>query len=69
MAPMAMTLPDDAAIANVVAYIDSLPDNPAPTTMSGDVNRGKELYTTCAACHAADGQRYLVTKRARVLPA
>lgn len=55
MAPMAMTLPDDAAIANVMAYIDSLPDNPAATTISGNIKRGKDLYTTCAACHAADG--------------
>ncbi|NNF16428.1 MAG: c-type cytochrome [Gammaproteobacteria bacterium] len=55
MAPMASTLVNDQAIANVVAYIDSLPDKPAPATMSGDIERGKELYTTCAACHAADG--------------
>lgn len=55
MAPMAMTLADDAAIANVAAYIESLPDNPAPATVTGDVDRGKKLYTTCAACHGKDG--------------
>ena len=32
MAPMAATLADDAAIANVSAYIKTLPDNPAPAT-------------------------------------
>ncbi len=33
MAPMAMTLADDAAVNNVVAYIKTLPDNPAPPTL------------------------------------
>ena len=35
MAPMAATLPDDAAIKNVVAYIKTLPDTPAPTHGEG----------------------------------
>src|SRR2546427_7046308 len=34
MAPMAATLGDDAAIDNVVAYIKTLPDNPAPRTVT-----------------------------------
>ena len=33
MAPMAATLADDAAIANVSAYIKTLPDKPAPATV------------------------------------
>lgn len=55
MAAMAGTLPDIAAINNVVAYIDTLPDEPAPATISGDVDRGQELYATCGACHGRDG--------------
>ncbi len=55
MAPMAAILVDDAAIANVVAYINTLPDDAAPATVTGDAKRGKKLYTTCAACHAPDG--------------
>lgn len=55
MAPMAATLSDDAAIANVSAYIESLPDQPAPTTVTGDAKRGASRYGTCAACHGADG--------------
>ena len=55
MAAMAATLFDDGAINNVIAYIRSLPDEPAPTTIAGDVGRGKSLYQTCAACHGRDG--------------
>lgn len=56
MAPMAMTLVNDAAINNVVAYINSLPDEPADPTMDGDIERGRKLYKTCSSCHGADGQ-------------
>lgn len=56
MQPMAATLVNDSMIDNVLAYIGTLADNPAPTTISGDVAHGAELYTTCANCHGADGQ-------------
>ena len=56
MRPMAMTLANDAAIDNVIAYIDTLPDNPAPATISGDLKRGARLYRNCASCHGAEGQ-------------
>ena len=56
MAPMAATLSDDAAIDNVVAYIGTLPDNPAPHTVTADASNGTKLYETCAACHGADGR-------------
>jgi len=56
MRPMAMTLADDAAMNNVIAYIQTLPDNPAPTTISGDTERGEHLYRNCAACHGQQGQ-------------
>ena len=56
MAPMAATLTDDAAINNVVAYINTLPDEPAPITVVGDITRGEKLYQTCAYCHGGDGQ-------------
>ncbi len=56
MAPMAATLGDDAAIDNVVAYIKTLPDNPAPPTVKHTTD-GQQLYvTTCGACHGADGR-------------
>ena len=56
MAPMAMTLADDAAINNVVAYIASLPDADSTPTISGDTERGKHLFDTCKSCHGNQGQ-------------
>ncbi len=58
MAPMAATLADDAAIANVVAYIKTLPDNPAQVTLNQSTTKqGQKLYvSTCAACHGSTGQ-------------
>jgi cytochrome c oxidase subunit 2 len=56
MAPMAATLADDAAIDNVVAYIETLPDNPAPPTLKQTTAKGQKLYVTCAACHGSDGR-------------
>ena len=48
MAPMAATLADDAAIADVAAYIATLPDTPAAATIKGDVDNGRQRYATCA---------------------
>ena len=45
MAPMAATLPDAAAIDNVVAYIRTLPDNPAPQTVNGNAGDGNGCTT------------------------
>jgi cytochrome c oxidase subunit 2 len=56
MAPMAATLVDDAAIDNVVAYIKTLPDKPAPPTVNKNTANGQRLYATCAACHGSDGR-------------
>lgn len=55
MAPMAMMLVDDADINNIVAYITSLPATDTPRTISGDVARGKDLFTTCKSCHGPQG--------------
>lgn len=56
MAPMAATLVDDAAIANVIAHIQTMPDNPSPATITGDVANGERLYGTCAYCHGSEAQ-------------
>lgn len=56
MAPMAKMLADDAAVANVVAYIGTLADAKAAATIEGDAAAGKGLYATCAACHGAQGE-------------
>ena len=56
MAPMAATLVDDDAIRNVVAYIASLPDVAPAPTITGDIERGKDIYITCSSCHGLEGQ-------------
>lgn len=56
MAPMAGILVNDAAIDNVIAHIQTFPDNPAPPTVDGDVVNGQRLYNTCAYCHGKDAQ-------------
>ena len=55
MAPMAMTLADDAAIKNVVAYIGTLQDERPQATVHGNPERGKALYESCVSCHGAKG--------------
>jgi len=56
MAPMANMLADDQAIRNMAAYIASLPDTPAASTISGDVENGRDIYErNCAACHLDSG--------------
>ncbi len=53
---MAATLVNDAAIDNVIAHIQTFPDNPSPATIDGDVVNGQRLYNTCAYCHGKDAQ-------------
>ncbi len=66
MAPMAATLANDSAIDNVVAYIKTLPDNPAPATVNGNAKNGQDPYVTCAACHGADGRGIQATNAPRL---
>ena len=56
MQPMAATLVNDAMIDNVLAHIGTLQDEPAATTVTGDIEHGAKLYTVCANCHGADGR-------------
>ncbi len=55
MVGMVATLPDEAAVDNVVAHIETLPDNATSATIEGDIARGQKLYTVCAYCHGGDG--------------
>ena len=49
-------LPDDTAIRNLSAYIETLPSHAPQATVTGNVARGERLYMTCAACHGREGQ-------------
>lgn len=56
MRPMAMALPDGQAIANVAAYLSSLPPSKPAATIEGDADNGQKLYTSkCGACHGGQG--------------
>lgn len=54
MQPMAAVL-SDKEIAEVAAFVRSVSSAPAETSVKGDIVRGKALYSSCAACHKADG--------------
>jgi cytochrome c oxidase subunit 2 len=56
MGPMSQTVSDPTARENVLAYINTLPDTPAPPTITGDVERGAKLWETCTVCHGANGE-------------
>ena len=58
MRPMVTTLADDAAVANVAAYIASLDAPPAPeASLSGDTSSGAKFYVSrCGACHGGKGE-------------
>jgi cytochrome c oxidase subunit 2 len=57
MAPMSQLVADVATRENVLAYIETLPNNAAPVTVTGgDAGRGRSLYSTCSTCHGAEGQ-------------
>ncbi len=56
MRPMAMALPDGTAIANVAAYISSMPATVPPVTVEGDAASGEKQYISkCGACHGGKG--------------
>ncbi len=56
MAPMARTLATEQTLEDALAYIESLPDQPPDETVVGDAERGRRIYTTCAACHGPEGE-------------
>lgn len=56
MRPMAMTLANDKAIADVSAYINSLKPIKPKNNLGGNAAKGKALYTVCATCHGQKGE-------------
>jgi len=65
MAPMAAMLVNDAAIDNVVAYIQTFPDERPVATIDGNVANGERLYRVCSYCHGAEGQGIQATNAPR----
>jgi cytochrome c oxidase subunit 2 len=54
MQPMAAALPAEGLRAAVV-YVAATASESPPVTVEGDLERGRSLYASCAACHGADG--------------
>jgi cytochrome c553 len=68
MRAMAATLPDDQAIADLTAYLASLPPPPSSPSSSGNPALGSRLYQAkCGACHGgqAEGNPAMNTPRLR----
>src|SRR5690606_13314122 len=68
MVPMAAMLADGSAVADVVAYIASLPDTPAAGSINirGNADKGRVRWATCAACHGAEGRGIAATNAPRL---
>lgn len=45
-----------AALENLVAYLETLPDKPSTPTVDGDSARGENLYAACVSCHGEMAQ-------------
>ena len=56
MKPFSLTLADEQAVADVVAYIGTLAAEPQAATVAGDAGAGKSAYGICAACHGANAE-------------
>jgi len=55
MQPMAAALSDEQ-IGEVAVFVNATRSPKAEPTISGDAEKGKTLYATCAACHGVDGE-------------
>ncbi len=55
MQPMAKTLPDEAAVKAVSAYVAGMKPVVTEVTVKGNAERGASLFGACAACHKVDG--------------
>ena len=56
MRPMAMAVSDPTAEANLIAFIESLPEVDSAPTVTGDVAAGQAAYAVCAACHGPNAE-------------
>ena len=56
MRPMALTMANDQAIADVAAYVSNMAEQkPVAKTVKGDIAAGKTAYAICQACHGPNG--------------
>jgi cytochrome c oxidase subunit II len=50
------TVSSEADWVAVIAYIRSLPVERPRAPVSGDIERGRQIYATCAACHGPNAE-------------
>ena len=55
MQPMAAALSEEQ-IRDVSVFVSATRSPAPPVTVTGNTDRGRELYATCAACHGVDGK-------------
>lgn len=55
MRAMALAVENTEVLDELARYFSSLAPPAAPDTVTGDVERGKQLYAVCAACHGSEG--------------
>lgn len=56
MRAVSLTLENLAEVDAMAQYFSTLEPPQAPDSISGDVERGKQLYSVCAACHGTEGK-------------
>lgn len=56
MRAVSLTLEGQGEAEAMAKYFSTLEPPPAPESVSGDAERGKQLYAVCAACHGPEGQ-------------
>ncbi len=59
MRAMSLTLPDEQAVRDVVAYVRTFPEHRGERTIEGDLENGERVFLQCAVCHGsrAEGQQ------------
>ena len=66
MKPISLTLGDEKALVDVVAYIGTLEAAPQAAKIVGDAAAGKSAYGTCTACPGANGEGHPTLKAPRL---
>jgi cytochrome c oxidase subunit 2 len=56
MRAMAITLQNDQAVEDVVAYVRTFDALPSETAITGDIENGREKFVLCAACHGKEAK-------------
>jgi len=56
MALFAKALPDEGGVAAVARYVADMEAAPPTPTMTGNSERGAQLYQSCVACHGPDAR-------------